>query len=713
MNISYNWLKDLIEIDLPPPALAKNLTDAGLAVEGIHAHGDDFVFDIDLTSNRADCLSHLGVAREISAIIPDSRFRIQDSEDDSRLLTRAARLTPLAAIEDSDLCHRFTARIIRNVKIGASPEWLKKRLEAVGERVVNNVSDITNYVMLELGNPMHSFDLNKLAENRIVVRRARNGETIKTLDDIERQLDETMLAICDAEKPVAVAGIMGGLDSSITGDTTDVLLEVAYFKRENIRRTSRKLNLSTEASYRFERGTDIENLVRASNRAAELICELANGEAAEFIDVYPVKFQPNEIESNDIQASVKRITGLNVETKEILRILAALGIRQKNSELKTLNSELKTPNSRLFLSPRWRHDIAIEEDLVEEAARIVGYDKIDEELPPSFSAGEYQPSEIRKFQLRRTLANLGFDEAISYSFIDTRRDEIFDSIPDFVDENSDEKFVTLKDSIIEGAVRMRPTLLTGLLDAVRTNFNHQNRNLKLFELGKVFANNPKSETRNPKSGGLPDERELLALILTGSETLQNKASAVRGFDFYDAKGALEAAVEAVNSPPLEFVVKNVKHLRRGQSAEIFLNEKPIGTIGRLNDEISDNYKFRQSVFVAEIDLQTLLETKQENILYHPLPVFPLVERDISLLVNRATSFDKIKKSITAENIELLRGIEFVDVYEGKGVADDARSITMRLKYRSNERTLIDAEVEAIHDRILEMLASKLNVRQRF
>ena len=206
--------------------------------------------------------------------------------------------------------HRFTARIIRNVKVAPSPDWLKKRLEAVGERSINNVADITNYVMLELGQPMHAFDLNKLAENRIVVRRARNGETIKTLDEVERKLDETMLAICDAEKPVAVAGVMGGLDSSISDETTDVLIEVAYFKRENIRQTSRKLNLSTEASYRFERGVDIENLIRASNRATELICELAGGEAGEFVDVYPTKFVPNEIESKDIQYAVKRLTGL-------------------------------------------------------------------------------------------------------------------------------------------------------------------------------------------------------------------------------------------------------------------------------------------------------------------------------------------------------------------------------------------------------------------
>ena len=686
MNISYNWLKDLVEINLPPPELAQKLTDAGLAVEGIKEFGDDFVFDIDVTSNRSDCLSHLGIAREIAAIT-HCKLQTANCEDHKP----PSENSNLVAIQDADFCPRLTAHIIRGVKIHASPEWLVKRLAAVGERSINNVADITNFVMHELGNPMHSFDLNKLTGNRIVVRRARPGETIKTLDETERRLDETMLAICDAEKPVAVAGIMGGFDTSITVETTDVLLEVACFKRENIRQTSRRLKLSTEASHRFERGVDIENLIRASNRATDLICKLAGGTAEEFADVYPVTFVPNEIESKDIRQAVKRLTGLDVEKPKILEILAALGISQKSETI--------------FLSPSWRHDLAIEEDLVEEIARIVGYDKIGEELPPSSAAGEYQPSEIRKFHLRQALATLGFDEAISYSFIDSKTDEIFELIPQFANESLDEKFVTLQDSIIEGAARMRPTLLPGLLAAVRANFNQQQKNLRLFEIGKVFSAGVENN--------LPNERELLALIVTGSETFQNKASATRELDFYDAKGALETALDAINSPPPVFAAKNIKHLRRGQSAEMSVGGKTIGTIGRLNDEIAADYKFRQPIFVAEIDLQTLLAIPEQNIFYRPLPVYPAVERDISLLVKRSTSFSDIQTAVAAENFELLRSLEFVDVYEGKGVADDERSLTVRLKYRSRERTLIEQQVEKIHGRVLQMLESKLNAKLRF
>ena len=693
MNISYNWLKDLVEVDLSPPDLAQKLTDVGLAVEGIHEFQGDFVFDIDLTSNRPDCLSHFGVAREVRAIT-GGELKIQTANDEKQSTKDDSQ--NLVSIQDSDLCPRFTARVIRHVKIAPSPEWLVKRLEAVGERSINNVADITNYVMHEFGQPMHSFDFNKLKENRIVVRRARAGETIKTLDEVERRLDETMLAICDAEKPVAVGGVMGGFDSGITEETTDVLLEVAYFKRENIRQTSRRLGLTTEASYRFERGVDIENLVRASNRAAQLIGELAGGEAGEFVDVYPAKFTPNEIESKDIAGAVKRLSGLDVEEKEILQTLSALGIDSRPS----------TPGARLFTAPSWRHDIAIEEDLVEEVARLVGYDKIEEKLPFSQSAGEYQATEPRKKHLRRALANLGFDEAISYSFIDTRHDETFELIANLTDDNAEEKFVTLQDSIIEGAVRMRPSLLSGLLDAVRTNFNHRQRNIRLFELGKVFA-----ATAN--EDGLPKEQELFALVLSGSETLENKAMPVREFDFYDAKGALETAIEAINLPALEFAAKDVKHLRRGQSAEIRAGGKSVGTIGRLNDEIAAAYKFRQPVFVAEVDLQTLLQAKQRDVLYRPLSVYPSIQRDVSVLVKRGVSFAEIKQTVEAQGFELLRKVEFVDVYEGVGVADDERSVTIRLEYRSDERTLTEPEAEAVHAQILQALERDLGAKQRF
>jgi phenylalanyl-tRNA synthetase beta chain len=695
MDISYNWLKDLVEFDLSPQDLAARLTSVGLAVEGIHAAGEDHVFDIDLTSNRGDCLSHLGVAREIS-VIAECGMRNVDSPEGQSPKTEGRNLVTVA---DPDLCHRFTARVIRNVKIGPSPEWLTQRLEAVGERSINNVADITNYVMHELGNPMHSFDLNKLKGNRIVARRARAGEKIKTLDEVERKLNKDVLAICDAEKPVAVGGVMGGFDSGITEETTDVLLEVAYFSRESIRQTSRKLGLATEASYRFERGVDIENLRRASDRATQLICELAGGTAGEFVDVYPTKSEQSIISLRP--ARVKGLTGLAAEAEDVKRILTALGFAFNAHFTKNDGGDLRLS----FTVPSWRHDIEREEDLVEEVARHIGYEKIAEELPPAFGAGEYQPSETRKRAARRALIAQGFDEAISYSFIDAAHDGRFELAPGLVDEKLDDQFITLQDSIIEGASRMRASLLPGLLDGLRTNLNHQRRDLKFFEIGKVFA-------AQRSEDDLPNERELFALAMMGSEMLEDKAIGIRAFDFYDAKGALESVFYALGFSSVEFAAAEVKHLRRGQSAAVVLDGERVGSLGRLDEEIAAGYKFKQPVFVAEIDLQTVLAMKASGVSYYPLPKFPGIVRDVSFGVKRDLSLAQIKRAIAEQRVEICRAVEFVDIYQGKGLADDERSLTVRLEYRSDERTLIDEEVEQAHAGILKGLEESLGVKPR-
>jgi phenylalanyl-tRNA synthetase beta chain len=695
MNISYNWLIDLIDIDMSSEETAKALTRVGLAVEGIHPHGDDFVLDIDLTSNRPDCLSHLGVARELRVItgkeFPAESQRREEELDAVDDVPFPSLLAPdVVKIENPELCHRFTARIIRGVKIGPSPQWLVDRLEAVGERSINNIADITNYVMLELGQPMHAFDLDKLAENRIVVRTARPGEKITTLDEAERDLDETMLAICDAEKPVAVAGVMGGFDSGITESTTNVLLEVAYFKRESVRRTSRKLGLATEASYRFERGVDIENLRRASDRAAEMICDLAGGEAKEIVDVYPTHSAAIEIESRDISAAVTRLTGLHVSGNDCIGILDTLGI-------------VRTDGTR-YLAPSWRHDIAIEEDLVEEVARHAGYENIKAELPPAYGAGEYQPTEHREMRLRSALCELGFDEAISYSFIDVRYDGLIETVPGFAIEERDEPFVTLRDSVIEGAVRMRPTLLPGLLGALRHNLNHQRRDLKLFELGKAFSAN--------SDGGLPNERELFAIVMTGGEINEGRSMPARDLDFYDAKGSVEAALDALGASNAVFSAADIKHLRRGQAASISFNGRKVGSVGRLNGEIAADYKFKQGVYVAEIDLHAVLAQETEPIHYAPLPKFPSVVRDVSLAVNRSVTFALVRDSIAAMGLPNCRSIGFVDIYDGPGLSEQDRSLTIRLEFRSDERTLVETEVDEAYNTMIDALESELGIRRR-
>lgn len=677
MNISYNWLKDLIDLDLSPDDTAKALTRVGLAVEGVHPQGDDFVLDIDLTSNRPDCLSHLGVARELSVSL-DRSLKLEPVE--AELPMPPVLAGDVVRVDAADLCHRFTARVIKGVKVGPSPQWLVDRLEAIGERSINNVADITNYVMHELGQPMHSFDLDKLSGNRIIVRRATDGEKITTLDEIERELDTSMLAICDAEKPVAVAGVMGGIDSGISSETTNVLLEVAYFDRASIRATSRKLGLATEASYRFERGVDIDNLKRASDRAVQLICELAGGEKGEFIDIYPTHSEHPAVTSPDIFTSVLRLTGLNVPTSECDRILSRLGIERIGA-------------AGEYRSPSWRHDIAIEEDLVEEVARHFGYENIAVELPPAYGAGEYLPSEDRMRSVRQSLSSLGFSEAMTYSFIDADHDDKFELA---TVQDSVSGFVTLKDAVIEGAVRMRPTMLPGLLDAVRLNLNFQRRNLKLFEVGKAFISGGE--------GQLPSEPRLLTIALTGSEVSASTVADGRGLDLFDAKAAIETVAASLGIANPEFRSSKAKHLTIGRSADIYVDGAFAGTVGRLHDDLAGGYKFKRDVFVGELLLDVLLAATPEPVVYKPLPRFPGASRDVTFAVDQTFEYSSLSAAATTEDA-LFDGCRLVGTFEREG----ERTITIRLNYRSDNRTLTDNEVEAVHNAVLANIQHSLGL----
>lgn len=719
MNISYNWLCDLTGTVLEPRALAERLTMIGLAVDGVHERGDDFLLEIDLTSNRPDCLSHLGVAREV-AVREIGNVRLVDAKPSS-IEGRAEDFTAVE-IEDERLCPRYAGRVVRGVRIAPSPDWLVKRLEVIGQRAINNVADITNYVLHEMGQPLHAFDLKKLTGERIVVRRARDGERLRTLDGVERELNEEMLVIADAERAVAMAGIMGGLETEISDATRDVLIESAYFDPQSVRRTARMLGLHTEASYRFERGTDYEGVIRAQERAVALICELAGGTATEnAVDVYPRKIEPPRVEFRPER--VHALTGLRVETEEMRLILSALGFTERRRDTRAeLEPSLRdgiieaTPmdlsETLVFIAPTWRVDIEREEDLVEEVARHVGYEKIASELPPTSSAGEYQPGEIKKRALRRALTAFGYDEAINFSFIDTAYDNRFNLIPEFAslsgnDAEEEKRFVALSNPIIEDQTRMRPTLLPGLLQAVRHNFNHGTRDVRLFETGIVFA-------ANNEPGALPFEREAFALVATGRAIEEGRAGDVRELDFYDLKGALEAVVDEMKLPALNFAPTSfVRHLREGQAAKISINaQRAIGTIGRLSEEIAAEFKFRQPVYVAEIDLTALLELEETPTLYTPLARFPSVGRDVSMLTSRKVSLSQMLEAIGELGLEELRDVRLVDVYEGANLPEGKRSVTLRLEYRADDRTLRDEEVDELHTRVVRTLAEKFGAELR-
>ena len=684
MLVSYNWLRELTATKLTPEELRERLTNAGLAVDAVEARGDDFALDVEVPSNRGDCLSHFGIAREIAVIDKSqvSRFKFEVANTGGKTSDFTS-----VTIDDPDLCPRYAARIVRGARIGPSPEWLAKKLEAIGQRPINNVADITNYVLHEMGQPLHAFDLAKLEDQRIVVRRARRGERVKTLDGVERSLDEQMLVIADATRPVAVAGVMGGEESEISNATTDILIESAYFNPASVRRTAKLLSLNTEASHRFERGTDPEGVLRAQERCVALICELAGGTASDdALDVYPNQAPKREVALRP--SRVEAITSLKVETVEMLRILTALGFGLRERDGAALR----------FTVPSWRHDVSIEEDLVEEVARHTGYDQIQTALPSASSAGEYHFTVTRKRASRLALADRSYDEAIGFSFIEQTND--FEPIPAF----GAPRTVVLTNPIIEEASQMRQTLLPGLLKFVQHNINHGTRNLCLFELGRVFA--------SASPGELPNEREALALAATGGLILAGRAQPERDLDFYDIKGALEAAVEAMNLPPLRFEAAEIKHLRRGQAATITAGGQPVGSIGRLADAVAANYKFKQPLFIAELDLTTLLESGAQPVLYSPLPRFPSIVRDTSLLIARDVTVSMLEQAINEQRAAHFVRSEFVGTYEGEGIADSKRSVTLRLEYRAEDRTLRDDEVDEIHWRVVESLKQKFNAEVR-
>jgi phenylalanyl-tRNA synthetase beta chain len=700
MYISYNWLRELTGTILTPREVRERLTMVGLAIDAVEEVGVDYVLDVEVPSNRPDCLSHVGVAREVAVI--ESGQIIFPPANPARVEGSAESLTSVEII-DTDLCPRYAARIVRGVKIGPSPDWLAKRLETIGQRPINNVADITNYVLHELGQPLHAFDLAKLSEHRIVVRRAREGEKLKTLDGVERELDTDMLVIADAQNAVALAGVMGGEESEISNETTDVLIESAYFDPDSVRRTARRLGMDTEASRRFERGADYGGVIRAQERCVELICEIAGGVATEnALDVCkqlpPVRrvdFRPTRVEA---------LTSLRVTTAEMLRIFTGLGIEQSSAET-TVESEGEAALS--FIVPTWRVDVALEEDLVEEIARHTGYDRVASELPPSTSAGEYQAKEMKCRALRRAFAAAGFAEAINLSFIDASHDNEIETAPHLVNEQNEQnaqRFVTLKNPIIEGADRMRLSLIPGLLNSLRHNFNYGEKDVKLFEIGRIFANS--------EAGQLPHEREALALIATGGATEQGRAEAAREIDFYDVKGALESAVEALRVGPLRFERGSITHLRKGQTAVIEIEDrKAIGSIGRLADAVASTYKFRQPVYVAELDLTALLASPERSVQYQPLPRYPSVARDVTLLVERNVTFAELSEAVIDQRVEACRDVKLVGTYEGPNIPEHKRSITLRLEYRSDERTLRDDEVEEMHERIVEKISEEFHAER--
>ncbi|MDW8412918.1 MAG: phenylalanine--tRNA ligase subunit beta [Acidobacteriota bacterium] len=663
-----------------PEDAALRLTMAGLAVDSVCKVDDDYILDFDLTSNRPDALSHYGIARELAALLG-----VKARLPQLRPAEQAVAVSKLTSVEITSprLCPRYCARVILDVEVGPSPEWLVRRLERLGQRSINNIADVTNFVLLEQGHPLHAFDFDCLRGRRIVVRTATEGEQIKTLDGVERRLSAGMLVIADAEVPVAIAGIMGGEHSAISNTTRNVLLESAYFLPSSVRKTARALGMSTEASYRFERGADPEACLRAIDRCAQLIQEIAGGQVAKgVIDVRPEVLLPTQIELR--LDRIKALTGLELEPEQVEAVLTRLGF----------SVEVLFKGARwLVLPPSYRTDIHIEEDLIEEIARHVGYDRIPSVLPLTDGAGSYLEHEESRRKCRNALVANGYFETISFSWVKPELDMRF--------RPEGWQPISISNPIDEERPIMRTSLLTGLLEAVSRNFSYGVRNVKLFEFGRVYR----------QSVGRPDEFERLALAATG-EAWPNDWSRHEEIDFYIFKGTVETLLESIGYSDYKFSSLATGFLHPTRAASIVVAGQAVGVFGQLATQLCEVFKFKQPVFVCELNLDRLFSLTVGRIVYRPLAKLQAVSRDFSFLVSRSAVYAEIESAVMSLGIPELVAVSLVDVYKGGGIPEDQISLCLSVKFQPQAESLTDEQLAEYDRSIIELLQMRFGARLR-
>lgn len=648
----------------------------------------DTVLDIGITPNRSDCLSMIGIAREVAALtgkkmkMPD--VRILESAQDVSLLSSVT-------IEDADLCPRYTARLIQNVTIGGTPVWMKTRLEAAGLRAINNVVDVTNFVMLEMGQPLHAFDFRFLEEGRIVVRKSKPGEEFISLDEKSRLLPENTLLICDGKKPVAIAGIMGGLNSEVKEDTRTILLESAYFNPASIRRSSRSLGMPTDAAFRFERGIDPEGVVRALDRAAQLIAELSGGEVCRnYLDEYPAKIKA--VDNIPLRMDrVRQVIGAGVPAREAVRILKSIGM--------ALRREGK--GAYRVTPPSFRVDIEREIDLIEEIARLYGYHLVPSTLPSvSVSETETIPRLALEERVRRLLTGSGYSEIINYSFSSPDSAEALGLSP----EDERRRFVVIKNPLTEDQSIMRTTLVYGLLETLKKNLHNASFNLKLFEIGRTFFKR--------HDGELPEERNILAALAAGKVSDDLWGSKV-SVDFYDLKGSLENIFQDLKMDSCRCRTETPEpFLHPGQSCGVYMGDVRIGFLGKAHPEVLKKMDIKSDAYLFEINLDLLGEQTGRRIRYRELSKFPAVQRDVAFVLPESMESEKMLEIVLSQHEDLLENVSIFDIYSGKGLEERTKSLGLRFSYRALDRTLTDAEINSIHNRIVQNTVQQTGAKIR-
>jgi phenylalanyl-tRNA synthetase beta chain len=695
MKVLYNWLKDFVEVTATAAELRARLSLAGVAVDSIDQSVAGPLLDAEITANRPDCLGHYGVAREVATI-----YRLPLKPVEPKLKESSARVrdTTRVDIEAPELCGRYTARVLRGVKVEPSPDWLRKRLEAIGQSSINSVVDITNYVMFELGQPLHAFDLEKLSEGRIVVRRARVGEKIRTLDGVERALTNEMCVIADAFRPVGIGGVMGGAESEIGFRTRDILIESAWFDPRSIRRTSKALGLRTEASHRFERGGDQEMVELASRRAAELVEQVAGGELlAGVMDAYPRPAPASKIELS--RKELLRIMGADVPDRDIEEILGALGFRPMRVDA-SRGSAGSLPAAWVCTQPSWRRDVTRGIDLIEEIARHYGYDKFPPRLPPAKQPAHRLPHAGAMDRLLERMVALGYQEIVEIPLVDLRRDAVFrfDKVVQAVIGNP----------LAEDASVLRSTGIVSMIGALEWNLNRGQRNLRLFEIGKAY------ELRD----GEPVETPVLTIGAAGLAREKAVHEAAREFEFADLKGDLDRVGELAGG--FDWQSGGPAWLASTRAARLSLrcaqgDGARLGVAGQIAQRIADQFKLRQKVFVAELPLGPLLqsmEAARAALRFSPLPRYPAVERDFSLVLTDGVSLARVVETIRALEIPEVQHVEAADLFRGGQVPDGKYSLMIRVTFQSVQATLTDAQLAEVSSRIVAALEESLGATLR-
>jgi phenylalanyl-tRNA synthetase beta chain len=648
----------------------------------------DTLFEIGLTPNRADCLSVVGIAREIAAKL-DLQVKYPPSEVNEG--TEKAESFIGVTVEDADLCPRYAARYISGCKIAPSPEWLVKRLNAIGIRSINNVVDITNLVMMELGQPLHAFDCDRLAEKRIVVRRAGEGEVFTTLDAQQRVLVSEDLVICDAVRPVALAGVMGGLNSEIEDTTTCILLESAFFRPATVRKTSKRLGLHTESSHRFERGIDIDGVTRALNRASTLIAEMAGGVVAQqCVDIYPGKRDRDSIAFRPERAN--SLIGIDLPREEILGILNRLECQVAEGEAGEM---LVTP-------PSYRIDVEREIDLVEEIARLNGFDKIPVTLPIARITSD-RPSRHQQLEkrVRNILVDQGMNEVINFSFTEPASAGKLMLSEDDPRSNA----IKLSNPLVDEQSVMRTSLLPGLLETVARNINFRSLDLRLFEIRRVYM---------PVAGeSMPFEPLFIVGAMTGLRDGDGWSRPNELVDFYDAKGTVETLLDLLDVRGISWVVDVVEpYYHPGKSCSIMAGRDRIGSVGELHPTVQENFGIEKPVFCFELDFEKLVKNSGSRQSITAPSRFPDSTRDIAMLVPDNLQSEMILGCIRGVKVKEIESVQIFDVYRGKGIPEGFASIAVRIRYRSYERTLTEDEIISIHKKVTDNLVNKLQVTLR-